>query len=139
MKAEEKQALIDDCQREISGLKRDIDRCDAIGTCNYLYHLQSKLKRQQIALSALTAPDPEPVYQVSYRGNWSDVSRDLYEEQLQVNRNCARTLHTAPPAPVMQAVGVVRESEQGFAAHFSTDVKDGEQLFRAAGYPVEGE
>lgn len=55
MTEEHKRALIEGCQRDILDLERDISRCDAIGTVDYLIHLQSRLERQQIALAALTA------------------------------------------------------------------------------------
>lgn len=53
--ASDLQALIADCNADIKDLKRSIDRCDAIGTSEYLYELQSKLKRQYLALESLEA------------------------------------------------------------------------------------
>lgn len=51
----QRQELIAECQDEIAELTQSIQRCDAIGTADYLMHLQSQLQRQQIALAALTA------------------------------------------------------------------------------------
>lgn len=53
--ASDLQALIADCHADIEDLKHSIDRCDAIGTSQYLYELQSKLKRQYLALESLEA------------------------------------------------------------------------------------
>lgn len=49
------QALIADCHTEIEHLKRSIERWDAIGTSEHLSQLQSKLKRQYLALESLEA------------------------------------------------------------------------------------
>lgn len=53
--ASDLQALIADCHADIKDLERSINRCDAIGTSQYLYELQSKLKRQYLALESLEA------------------------------------------------------------------------------------
>lgn len=49
------QSLIADCYTEIEHLKRSIERWDAIGTSEHLSQLQSKLKRQYLALESLQA------------------------------------------------------------------------------------
>lgn len=60
MTEERRQKLIAECENEIAELTQSIQRCDAIGTADYLMHLQSQFLRQQIALAALTVePDIE--------------------------------------------------------------------------------
>ncbi|MFN2095119.1 hypothetical protein ACKVM9_002867 [Pantoea agglomerans] len=56
MKAEQKMALIADCQREIDTLTDHIVRMKKHHAPFDLSRYESQLKRQQIALAALTAP-----------------------------------------------------------------------------------
>lgn len=53
MKAEEKQALIKECKEEIESIKFRISR--TVGVHGSIVYLESCLKRQEIALAALTA------------------------------------------------------------------------------------
>ncbi|WP_194761198.1 hypothetical protein [Pantoea ananatis] len=99
------QALIADCQAEIEDLKRSIDRCDAIGTTEYLYQLQSKLKRQYAALDALTAEpaaytDAEEL-ETLRKGTFADMftPHETYKaDQLWI------PLYTTPPAQLLRPV-----------------------------------
>ncbi|WP_432372376.1 hypothetical protein ACRPHP_16755 [Pantoea allii] len=97
------QALIADCQAEIEDLKRSIDRCDAIGTTEYLYQLQSKLKRQYAALEALTA---EPYV---YASRNTDMSKESQHFSASVFNNAwgyeyTLPLYTTPPAQLLRPV-----------------------------------
>ncbi len=96
------QALIADCQAEIEDLKRSIDRCDAIGTADYLYHLQSKLKRQYAALAALTA---EPVAFITEQ-NLKSLRKGLHECFVKRQPVMVRpiSLYTTPPAQLLRPV-----------------------------------
>ena len=49
------QALIADCHNEIEHLKLSIERWNAIGTSEHISQLQSRLKRQYLALESLEA------------------------------------------------------------------------------------
>lgn len=105
------QALIADCQTEIEDLKRSIDRCDAIGTSDYLHHLQSKLKRQYAALAALTA---EPVADVI---KWSHPKEERRcSVQLRKFDLMPCQLYTTPPAQLLRPV----ELPTGYTSGYSS-------------------
>ncbi|MGP2449075.1 hypothetical protein ACTUSR_08205 [Pantoea stewartii subsp. indologenes] len=94
------QALIADCQAEIEDLKRSIDRCDAIGTTEYLYQLQSKLKRQYAALDSLTA---KPEYNVSFEGG--EIRLDVTKAEYNGCHPDYRWIsYPAPPAQLLRPV-----------------------------------
>lgn len=94
------QALIADCQAEIEDLKRSINRCDAIGTSDYLYQLQSKLKRQYAALASLTAEPIGFIHNYVNPGDTETTSAIFKEE----NRHYARAVYLNPPAQLLRPV-----------------------------------
>lgn len=114
------QALIADCQAEIEDLKRSIDRCDAIGTSDYLHYLQSKLKRQYVALAALTA---EPEYNTSNEGGeiFLEVSKAEYDK---CHDDYRWISYPAPPAQLLRPVEL--------PLSFYGVVKDGKSVMLAA-------
>lgn len=91
------QALIADCQAEIEDLKRSIDRCDAIGTSDYLYQLQSKLKRQYAALAALTAEPCAFLYGASFE-------RGEVEGEIEDSPGTDMPVFTTQPAQLLRPV-----------------------------------
>lgn len=115
------QALIADCQADIEDLKRSIDRCDAIGTSDYLYQLQSKLKRQYAALASLTAERCGSLIQavnpktgsvnIFYRsrGIESIDPEDVAEWEMQEVEH----LYTAPPAQLLRPVELPEPYDDG--------------------------
>lgn len=139
MTEEQRQELIADCENEIAELTQSIQRCDAIGTADYLMHLQSQLLRQQVALAALTA---EPVGYVYMDEN--DCEFNGHNEFSQGKRGFA--VYRAPSAPVLKPIelpgkgGVeatsersIRDWSDGWAAYREEAVK----AIRDAGYEVK--
>lgn len=90
----EKKALIEDCKKEIEIIEKDL-----IG---YPGHpaLLSELRRQQIALSSLTA---EPEYNISYEGGEVDleVSKARYDA---CHPSCRWISYEVPPAQILRKV-----------------------------------
>lgn len=97
------QALIADCQQEIDSLKWKINRTRKSG--GTLVYMESCLKRQQIALAALTA---EPVYQFIVNNpdkdgyiEWADCNPDYFSKEPKDSR---RILYTTTPAQLLRPV-----------------------------------
>lgn len=106
------QALIADCQAEIEDLKRSIDRCDAIGTADYLYHLQSRLKRQYAALDALTAAP------YAYASCNTDMRKESEYFSGSIFNNAwgeeyTLPLYTNPPAQLLRPVELPEPYDDG--------------------------
>lgn len=102
MTNEEKQALIEDCQRSISDLEEDIALCYAVGPEDYIIYLQSRLKRQQIALSALT------VQPVKLPKGFSPGIGDLFDKAAPVMRRDSeggKWLHKTIVAQILNDLG----------------------------------
>lgn len=87
MNAEQKQALIEDCQDEISKLERAIRNVNSYAKPAYrdefISEYQSQIKRQQIALGALTA---QPVAwgiksQLDWLSGHKYLEADLFSQQ----------------------------------------------------------
>ncbi|ARF48859.1 hypothetical protein [Pantoea stewartii] len=115
------QALIADCQHDISSINREIDRYSQLPHAipETLVSLRSQLKRQQIALAALTA---EPVAYAHTK-----VINDLLDK-----RRCCGTvwiksddessveplhaLYTTPPAQLLRPVELpeAKDKSQGW-------------------------
>lgn len=97
------QALIADCQAEIAQIEKALTTWgDA-----WIPSLQSKLKRQQVALAALTA---EHVYQFIANNpdkdgyiEWADCNPDYFSKE---PTDMRRILYTAPPAQLLRPVGL---------------------------------
>lgn len=138
---EKRQALIADCEADIEDLERDIQRCDAIGTSDYLYHLQSKLQRQQIALASL---ETEPVAYIS-DAKLKTLSQGIHSVSVKPDAVMVRpnALYTAPPVPVMQAVDLSAcrtlwyEHDDLSAEIECIPVRDLKKAIRAAGGEVK--
>ncbi len=105
------QALIADCQTEIEDLKRSIDRCDAIGTSDYLHHLQSKLKRQYAALASLTA-DTVAVLDIQ-KSRAEGKFALVYTRVGHALPDGTYSLSTTPPAQLLRTVELPEPYDDG--------------------------
>lgn len=76
----------------------------------------------RIALSALTAPEQEPVYQVQYGEHWRDLDKAQFDDHVNLGAEGLRVLYTSPPAPVVPD-GVERKDFEAWAksAGFNED------------------
>lgn len=130
------QALIADCQADIEDLKRSIDRCDAIGTSDYLYQLQSKLKRQYAALASLTAEPALWSYWFNDKTHYQEAK--FGRPQIKNGKYVRETYYTTPPAQLLRpvelpcgfspAIGDIFDRQ---APVMHRDKKDGEWLHKA--------
>lgn len=109
----EVQALINDCHTEIEDLKRSIERCDAIGTSEYLSQLQSKLKRQYLALESLNA---KPFAYVHPNMLIDLVDKDRSCGRVWINKNDELSgevrlpVYTTPPAKILSSEELTEEN-----------------------------
>lgn len=94
------QALIADCQAEIA----EIEKVLAIDEYAAISHLQSKLKRQKVALAALTA---KPIiWNTGFIQNATDA--DFNHERTE---NHDVPLYTTPPAQLLRPVELPPKSD----------------------------
>lgn len=149
------QALIADCKAEIDSLKWKIERTRESG--GTLVYLESCLKRQQIALAALTAEPETPACFVTY---WPDTDDESYRPHSESNESCARRIageiggyvrpcfilddgmkaYTTPPAqllrpvekPTTKCIGWVKESIQEHDEKWISAIRE-------AGYEVKND
>ncbi len=92
------QALIADCKVEIDSLKWKIDRVRKSG--GTLVYLESCLKRQQVALAALTADPIGFIHNYVNPGDTKSTSAISKEE----NRHYGRPVYLNPPVQVFRPV-----------------------------------
>lgn len=128
------QALIADCQADIAELEKRLTTWGA----EWIPYLQSKLKRQEVALAALTA---EPVAFITEK-NLKSLRKGLHDCFVKRQPVMVRpiSLYTTPPAQLLRPVEFpdIEENEAAFKAGLNSlvdcleDCGDAEQGLRLA-------